>query len=370
MTPGPHVILAPRVVQITLGLEPIYNIMATMQLLASQELEEVMPGWLRETATSLAPERRHMHRLAMNPLYYLFDALADQGGPRGQDFEGVMDTLAAADPGDLQREIIRAIWRARPRHLTPDTFTPAASPEALLADRDGYLAHMEQFYDDRRFYDPAFLGKVHDLLNDPNRLHGLIVEDLRFMWQEVVASEWERVAPILQGVVEAFGKVEGGPTLFEAMQTVTGRDLSSVLRLDLSSIEQLVLIPSAHIGPYVMPFIGRQRMLVVFGARMPEGMRASSPDVSRSELLVRLNALADDTRLRILDLLTQHDELCAQEIIALLNLSQSAASRHLRQLSATGYLKERRQEGAKCYTLNPERVEDTLAALAGFLLGR
>ena len=54
-------------------------------------------------------------------------------------------------------------------------------------------------------------------------------------------------------------------------------------------------------------------------------------------------------------------------MINLLDLSQSAASRHLKQLSATGYLIERRREGAKCYSLNPDRIEATLQALANFL---
>jgi ArsR family transcriptional regulator, arsenate/arsenite/antimonite-responsive transcriptional repressor len=93
----------------------------------------------------------------------------------------------------------------------------------------------------------------------------------------------------------------------------------------------------------------------------------TSPALSRSELLVRLSALADDTRLQILELLTQHDELCAQDVIEMLDLSQSAASRHLRQLTATGYLLERRREVAKCYSLNPQRVDDTLRALKRFL---
>ncbi len=95
-----------------------------------------------------------------------------------------------------------------------------------------------------------------------------------------------------------------------------------------------------------------------------------SPSLSRSELLVRLSAVADDTRLQILELLTQHEELCAQDIIRLLDLSQSAASRHLRQLTATGFLVERRNEVVKCYRINPQRVDDTLRALKRFLRAR
>ena len=83
---------------------------------------------------------------------------------------------------------------------------------------------------------------------------------------------------------------------------------------------------------------------------------------------MRLEALADDNRLRILRMIAERGEVHSQEIIDELELSQSATSRQLTQLSAAGFLKERRCDGAKCYALNGERVKDTLKALANFLL--
>ena len=84
-------------------------------------------------------------------------------------------------------------------------------------------------------------------------------------------------------------------------------------------------------------------------------------------MLVRLNALADDTRLSILEMLVAEEELCAQDFINRLDLSQSSASRHLRQLTASGFLNERRRDVAKCYSLNSERIEDTMKALKRLL---
>ena len=84
---------------------------------------------------------------------------------------------------------------------------------------------------------------------------------------------------------------------------------------------------------------------------------------------MRLSALADDTRLHILKLVSEKGEQRSQDIMEHLELSQSASSRHLKQLSATGYLIERRCNGAKCYELNAERIEDTLQALGNYLLG-
>jgi ArsR family transcriptional regulator len=86
--------------------------------------------------------------------------------------------------------------------------------------------------------------------------------------------------------------------------------------------------------------------------------------------LVRLSALADDTRLQILDLLAVEGELRAQDIIDRLGISQSSASRHLSQLAATGYLHVHRCEGAKCYSLKRERIDDTLGDLKRYLGAR
>ena len=101
-------------------------------------------------------------------------------------------------------------------------------------------------------------------------------------------------------------------------------------------------------------------------APLPRGTKAISTDLNRSDLLVRLVALSDDTRLKILEMLVEQEEICAQDFINMLDLSQSSASRHLRQLTASGYLSERRRDVAKCYSLNRDRIEDTIQSLSRF----
>jgi ArsR family transcriptional regulator len=82
---------------------------------------------------------------------------------------------------------------------------------------------------------------------------------------------------------------------------------------------------------------------------------------------VWLSALADETRLHILALLKEREQLCAQEVITMLDASQSTVSRHLRQLSASGYVREQRTEAGKCYRINHERFEATIDALETFI---
>lgn len=53
-------------------------------------------------------------------------------------------------------------------------------------------------------------------------------------------------------------------------------------------------------------------------------------------------AFADVTRLRILNLLARHRELCVCELIEILRMGQSKVSRHLAYLRKAGLVKDRK----------------------------
>jgi ArsR family transcriptional regulator len=56
----------------------------------------------------------------------------------------------------------------------------------------------------------------------------------------------------------------------------------------------------------------------------------------------KFKALADETRLRILALLS-NGEMCVCDLMAILNLPQSTVSRHLAYLRNAGWVEDRRQ---------------------------
>jgi len=62
-------------------------------------------------------------------------------------------------------------------------------------------------------------------------------------------------------------------------------------------------------------------------------------------------ALGDPTRLRMLSVL-RHGELCVCDIMTVLTLPQSTASRHLAYLRNAGWLTSRRQNKWMYYKLN------------------
>lgn len=70
-------------------------------------------------------------------------------------------------------------------------------------------------------------------------------------------------------------------------------------------------------------------------------------------------ALSDESRLKILWLLLNHRELCVCDVMAVLEITQSKASRHLAALRHIGIAADRREGLWAYYSLCP--VEDELA---------
>lgn len=72
-----------------------------------------------------------------------------------------------------------------------------------------------------------------------------------------------------------------------------------------------------------------------------------------SDVVTIFKALADDTRVRVLNLLGR-GELCVCEIAAALDMEQPRLSFHLRILKEAGVIVDRRQERWILYRLNEE----------------
>ena len=81
------------------------------------------------------------------------------------------------------------------------------------------------------------------------------------------------------------------------------------------------------------------------------------------EFLKPFKALSDETRLRILSIVVQR-ECCVCEVMQVLDISQSRASRNLGILEGAGFLKSRREGAWVYYSLRDDPGTNFAAALA------
>jgi DNA-binding transcriptional ArsR family regulator len=127
----------------------------------------------------------------------------------------------------------------------------------------------------------------------------------------------------------------------------------------------LLLVPSVYVWPHVRVNCDAPWPLaVVYRApHLVAGLHRSTPP----QLVQLLKALADPTRLRILELVAAQPR-STQELAPLVGLTDAGASKQLRQLAAAGLLSTRREGYYVVYSLEPEKLA-TLSAELGHLVG-
>ena len=344
---------------LTVGLEPAHNALHSLLLLTLAEETSGFDEWAYRTRAAMSADERDTNQLVMIGLCYATHPTASF-----PSFPQFVEHLANESPLALRNRILDTyIDLAQKKEGDDDQ--PAY--DDILRDVNTFLAFLRRGFDDQHII-PEVERRAYTYLIDPPAMQQLIVGHLRGMWYKYLAVEWERVRPTLQRAVRAYEAIDlNSMTRDEAVEFVIGRPIKKdKWCIVFDNFDQITFVPSAHVGPYTRWYTQGRRAWVIFGARLPEGA-ADDPELSRADLLVRLNALADDTRLSMLRLVAEQGELRSQDIMQLLDLSQSGASRHLQQLTAAGFLSERRCSGAKCYVLNRDRLDASLQALGAFL---
>jgi DNA-binding transcriptional ArsR family regulator len=356
-------IIAPeKVLEIEFSLEPAYNAVADLCL--TKETLSGFSDWVHQTTAELTQEQIRANSIVCGAAIMFLE------GEEWPSFEAWLEYLKELDPNTMRdREVNYFLKKAD--HMLSDEGETAPSAEQFIGDFKFFKSVIDRVSQHKDIYCDEIECKLDfDLLNDPPKRKEFIITQLQEMWDKYIEREWNQNLPMLRESVEAFNSLDfAGKSTREVILEIMDRDsFPEKWESMMEEIEEIIFIPSAHIGPFLLAIhVGDKTARIIFGARIPKGATISSPALQRSELLMRLNTLADETRLHILELLTQEEELGAKDIMTRLDLSQSAASRHLRQLSVTGYLVEGRRDGSKYYRLNQDRVKDTTEAIEAFL---
>lgn len=342
-----------------MGLAPVQNATHSLLLLIKTEELSGLGDWVLNTAHQLSPEERKQHYRVMIAFYH-----AILPGQSWSSFPVYLNHLAQMDPEALCDKMLRSYFELS-LHEVSNEFTP----EMVIASEENYIAFLvERFGDDH--IDEELERWAYGYVINPPAMQELLVAHLQNYWDKYLAVEWERVLPTLLKAVTAFQHVDFVQMdNFQAAEYITGQALNAEhWEAKCRNAEGLYFAPSLHVGPYLGKFHEDNMLGFIFGARLPNNTPIHAPELSQAEIYVRLSALSDEVRLQILKYISNQGESCSTEIINALDLSQSAASRHLTQLTATGYLIARRIDGAKCYRLDKDRIADTLDTVKVFLL--
>jgi ArsR family transcriptional regulator, arsenate/arsenite/antimonite-responsive transcriptional repressor len=89
------------------------------------------------------------------------------------------------------------------------------------------------------------------------------------------------------------------------------------------------------------------------------------PEEARDELAARFKALADPTRVAIVNRLAAADEVCVCDLNTAFELSQPTIAHHLRILREAGLVESSRRGTWAYYRLVPETIESLRGALGG-----
>src|SRR5919199_2553747 len=195
---------APRV-----SLAPVHNGLNSLALLfGPTDLGEMRFPWVRETRDAMSPEQRETNRLLFSGFRHAL--FPDE---EWHSFPAYVEHLATHDPSELRDAVSRSV-RA---YILPD-----------------------QQIDEQ----------VAALLTDPPRLQEVIVTHLRSVWREYLADEWERVEPVLKGLVwTARRRIASATTLSAVAQELLGRPLADVDRGGRRC--QVVFVLSPHLVRHV-----------------------------------------------------------------------------------------------------------------------
>lgn len=85
---------------------------------------------------------------------------------------------------------------------------------------------------------------------------------------------------------------------------------------------------------------------------------------SYAEYAPVFKAISDETRLKIIDMLSYESEMCACNILEEFSISQPTLSYHIKILSESGLINARRDGSWMKYTLNKDRAEEILGFLS------
>jgi ArsR family transcriptional regulator len=171
---------------------------------------------------------------------------------------------------------------------------------------------------------------------------------------------YDDIAPIVLQRARQGRRSIGKLPAREVISRLTGGFTLHEPKRDAHATRSVLLVPAYFAAPFVFVVRDGQEVVMVYGAR-PAAQPGTAPIDAQAVRV--LKALADETRLRILQMLAERP-LYGQQLADALGVSHPTISHHMAQLRIAGLTRtELAEDGNKTYSVRPETIEELSAEL-------
>ena len=345
-----------------------YVLMSTLSTLARAPEYEGFDQWIYVTYASLDEELRRDVGLLFKHLGALitFRELARMAEPP-RDLPGFIGWLTTLDVAAVRLAVEGVL-----QDLACETASSGGGPRLVprLDDRaalDDFLRRTGCEWAELARIDSRQFDLLVGLLQRPVELKARLVSGVARFWERHFSGPYAELRPTIEASA-AYYDTRSAPAGGIAMlyTEVTGKPLSEDGQRILDEADEVLFIPSAFGGPYVQfQPVDSEGTVIAISYNCRTTPPSGELDRRLRSMFPPLKALADETRLEILRLLTEQ-ELYAQQIVDRLGISQPSVSRHLALMVAGGVLRDRRSNGMKFYSVNKQLLEALGAQLSSF----
>jgi DNA-binding transcriptional ArsR family regulator len=354
----PDLVEGPSPIEVEFRVSLAHSLLATVSLVCGVPFYEGLGDWLLEARAKLVPAQlAELCLLVGFPghiQHFTAELAASLPADAAElDQASLMAHLEAIPGAEYSQMALRALARGSTPRPTSDELRALMDQPAEWA---GYLAQVGS---------QVAPEVVAGLVRDGEELKSWWLSALERFWHDVYSTEFKATRPIMERSV-AFQQGRPRPSSFDDLFVmVTGRLAPEQVVQVLPTVKRVTFVPSCYVGPYVAYTHFDSELILYYNCRSAPVDAGGAGREDTTALYPPLKALADETRLEILNLL-RNRELYAQEIVEHLGISQPAVSRHLALMAAAGVLRIRRDGNAKYYAINRETLNRLAGSLRGF----
>jgi DNA-binding transcriptional ArsR family regulator len=238
-------------------------------------------------------------------------------------------------------------------------------------DLEEVLRHWRKYYKDQKAIEEEVIVKISrrraetviKMFANPEDFGERYLQALSTYYEVFFAEEEKRISSKLEHALEKAQKLAGKYDLVKLLNKLLDGDWDETL-LDL---DQLILVPSYWYTPWSQTScLQPERMLMLYGSR-PKEESLVPGEIVPEDLMEKLKAMTDPTRLRILRYLMQ-EQLTPAELARRLRLRAPTVTHHLHALKSAGMVHfVMRGKHEHLYFAKMDSIKGTYTLLKEFL---